>query len=80
MAYWFDGLTEDELVANALLLGAEFMTPAHADIKYGYGPYYRFHEGRGWSIGYVDLGTCAHQYLCSLERQKTIAVARESRL
>lgn len=72
MTYWFDHLSEEELVANALLLGAEFMTPEMTKQAFGYGPYYRYREDHGgWSIGYTHRGVCARQYLQNLERLKT---------
>lgn len=78
MGYWFDKLSEDELVATALLLGVEFMSP-HNTIR-GYGPYWRFSLPAqeildyqfhgGWSFGYMDRGNCARNALKALERRK----------
>lgn len=72
MGYWFDNLSEDELVATALLLGVEFMS--------SHGPYWRFSlpaQGildyqfhGGWSFGYMDRGNCARNALKALERRK----------
>jgi len=77
MTYWFDDLSEDELVANALLLGCRFMTEAERSMP-GYGPYHRFlvreipgHPEIGhWSAGYTSKGSCARRYLRLLEKRK----------
>ncbi len=81
MTYWFDNLTEDELVANALLLGVEFMSPADAVTNCrGYGPYWRFSLPTqaaldyqfhgGWSVGYMSRHMCAYSTLELLEKAK----------
>lgn len=62
MTYWFDNLTEDELVANALLLGVEFMSPADAVTNCrGYGPYWRFpcQHRRPSTINFMEAGASA---------------------
>lgn len=80
MAYWFDNLTEDELVVTALLLGVEFMSPNDAVTNcYGYGPYWRFslptqaaldYQFRGgWSAGYLSRHACAYSALELLEKR-----------